>query len=297
MLRWLLSKWNYRLPGKWAWLPGGTLAANMLGTTIDFGLEVSQEGILVWLGIGLVGTLQAGRQPAVGRCPAAVGVRQGCCPRLPNPTRAPAPAPQCILQRSVSVGYWGSLWISAVTAGFCGSLTTVSTFVSEVRVPALCLDRSGERQRLGLETHCWGWLLEALLDVTAATACPLQLLLLLLQDFVVPHAARRPVLTTNTHTTLKPLKTQAGGQAGGCDTRQPASLYLHSAVARGWCAAGPCNLRLVGVDMMCLYNLTCAPPPTHHHHPSRIYLPTCLTCPRPAVLPGLDFVTLGHDWL
>lgn len=35
-LRWALSKTNYRLPGKWNWLPVGTLAANMLACLIDY---------------------------------------------------------------------------------------------------------------------------------------------------------------------------------------------------------------------------------------------------------------------
>ena len=42
---------------------------------------------------------------------------------------------QCVLQRKTTVGYWGSLWISAVITGFSGSLTTVSTFVTEVHLP------------------------------------------------------------------------------------------------------------------------------------------------------------------
>lgn len=39
-LRWWLSRWNYKLAGGWAWFPAGTFAANMLGTALDFGLEV-----------------------------------------------------------------------------------------------------------------------------------------------------------------------------------------------------------------------------------------------------------------
>ena len=35
-LRWLLSQYNYHLPGAWHWLPAGTLAANMLGCLTDF---------------------------------------------------------------------------------------------------------------------------------------------------------------------------------------------------------------------------------------------------------------------
>jgi fluoride ion exporter CrcB/FEX len=34
--RWLLSQYNYRLPGGWRWLPAGTLAANLLGCLTDF---------------------------------------------------------------------------------------------------------------------------------------------------------------------------------------------------------------------------------------------------------------------
>ena len=35
VLRWLLSQYNYRLPGAARWLPAGTLAANMLGCLTD----------------------------------------------------------------------------------------------------------------------------------------------------------------------------------------------------------------------------------------------------------------------
>ena len=41
-LRWLLSMTNYKLPGSWKWLPIGTLAANMLGCTIDYFVGVSR---------------------------------------------------------------------------------------------------------------------------------------------------------------------------------------------------------------------------------------------------------------
>lgn len=34
--RWLLSQYNYRVPGAWRWLPAGTLAANLLGCLTDF---------------------------------------------------------------------------------------------------------------------------------------------------------------------------------------------------------------------------------------------------------------------
>ena len=40
-------------------------------------------------------------------------------------------AMQCILQRT-SLSYWGGLLVPAVQTGFCGALTTVSTFVTEV---------------------------------------------------------------------------------------------------------------------------------------------------------------------
>ncbi|EFN56313.1 hypothetical protein CHLNCDRAFT_144735 [Chlorella variabilis] len=78
ILRWYLSRFNYKLRGSWDWLPAGTFAANMLGVTIDCAL-------------------------------------------------------QCVLQRRYeAAGYWGVLWLTAVQSGFCGSLTTVSTFVTEV---------------------------------------------------------------------------------------------------------------------------------------------------------------------
>jgi fluoride ion exporter CrcB/FEX len=47
---------------------------------------------------------------------------------------------QCVTQRrGAAVGYWGSLMISAVQTGFCGSLTTVSTFVTEASPGVLAL--------------------------------------------------------------------------------------------------------------------------------------------------------------
>ncbi|KAK9831415.1 hypothetical protein WJX81_002965 [Elliptochloris bilobata] len=48
MLRWLLSRLNYRLPGSWRWLPAGTLAANMLGCLTDFivGVIAVRVGVL-----------------------------------------------------------------------------------------------------------------------------------------------------------------------------------------------------------------------------------------------------------
>ncbi|KAI3426157.1 hypothetical protein D9Q98_008534 [Chlorella vulgaris] len=39
VLRWFLSRFNYKLHGSWAWFPAGTFAANMLGVCIDFGLQ------------------------------------------------------------------------------------------------------------------------------------------------------------------------------------------------------------------------------------------------------------------
>ncbi|EIE22217.1 hypothetical protein COCSUDRAFT_42582 [Coccomyxa subellipsoidea C-169] len=35
-LRWLLSKYNYKLPGHWKWLPAGTFAANMIACLVDY---------------------------------------------------------------------------------------------------------------------------------------------------------------------------------------------------------------------------------------------------------------------
>ena len=34
--RWLLSQANYTLPGRWKWLPAGTLAANMIACLVDY---------------------------------------------------------------------------------------------------------------------------------------------------------------------------------------------------------------------------------------------------------------------
>ena len=39
-LRWLLSKYNYKLPGHWKWLPAGTLAANMIACLVDYAVGV-----------------------------------------------------------------------------------------------------------------------------------------------------------------------------------------------------------------------------------------------------------------
>lgn len=48
---------------------------------------------------------------------------------------------QCVLRRrGAAIGYWGNLMITAVVTGFSGSLTTVSTFITEVR-----------------HVHCQGW--------------------------------------------------------------------------------------------------------------------------------------------
>ena len=50
----------------------------------------------------------------------------------------------CVLQRAPP-GYWGSLLVSVVQTGFCGALTTVSTYVTEASarcascLPACCL--------------------------------------------------------------------------------------------------------------------------------------------------------------
>jgi fluoride ion exporter CrcB/FEX len=40
VLRWYLSRYNYKLRGSWDWFPAGTYAANMLGVAIDFSLQV-----------------------------------------------------------------------------------------------------------------------------------------------------------------------------------------------------------------------------------------------------------------
>ena len=35
-LRWYLSRFNYKLHGRWRWLPCGTLAANMAACLVDY---------------------------------------------------------------------------------------------------------------------------------------------------------------------------------------------------------------------------------------------------------------------
>lgn len=47
VLRWLLSQYNYKLPGAARWLPAGTLAANMLGCLTDFVLGVRPKWMLL----------------------------------------------------------------------------------------------------------------------------------------------------------------------------------------------------------------------------------------------------------
>jgi fluoride exporter len=39
-LRWWLSQWNYRLPGRLAWFPAGTFAANMLAVLVRCAVQV-----------------------------------------------------------------------------------------------------------------------------------------------------------------------------------------------------------------------------------------------------------------
>jgi fluoride exporter len=41
LLRWKLSFYNYKLKGRWVWLPAGTLAANLLGTAVIFAVEAT----------------------------------------------------------------------------------------------------------------------------------------------------------------------------------------------------------------------------------------------------------------
>lgn len=78
ILRWYLSRFNYTLPGRWAWLPVGTLGANLVGCIITFALQ---------------------------------------CP---------------LTRSSLALGYWGNLLLPAAQIGFVGSLTTVSTMVTEI---------------------------------------------------------------------------------------------------------------------------------------------------------------------
>jgi len=88
ILRWYLSRYNYKLSGLWAWFPIGTFAANMIGTALIFGLETT-----------------------LIRC---------------------------------QLSFWPSVVISAVQLGVCGSLTTVSTFITEVRCKVQCMyERKG----------------------------------------------------------------------------------------------------------------------------------------------------------
>ena len=75
-LRWLLARLNYKLKGKWAWIPMGTFLANMIGTAVSTALSV-------------------------------VNVK-------------------------VQLTTWESCVVSAGVTGFCGALSTVSTFVTEI---------------------------------------------------------------------------------------------------------------------------------------------------------------------
>ncbi len=143
ILRWWLSRWNYQIKGRWQWYPAGTFAANMLGTAITFGLQASLcSNIRTARAVfAMQGQCNAPMQAAVptlsslraaGFTPA--GRPASCRPHLTLAALPCSPRPQCILQRELaaSLGYWGGLMVGAVQVGFCGSLTTVSTYVTEV---------------------------------------------------------------------------------------------------------------------------------------------------------------------
>lgn len=138
-LRWKLSHWNYKLAGRWAWFPAGTFAANMLGTTIDFALQVGLfcrasaadvTFLCFWPAGEGVARIDAQRwRPSAVACN-----RQGATLQTPTPRCPPCVCLQCVLQRrGPALGYWGNLMINSVITGFNGSLTTVSTFITEVR--------------------------------------------------------------------------------------------------------------------------------------------------------------------
>ena len=76
VLRYHLSRLNYKSKGKFHWAPTGTFLANMLGTAVSSAMAATQ----------LRGDL----------------------------------------------GYWGTMMTGSVSLGFCGALSTVSTFVTEI---------------------------------------------------------------------------------------------------------------------------------------------------------------------
>lgn len=67
--------------------------------------------------------------------PAVLPLPEACLPPAADPSPPQPPRPvQCVLQRrGADIGYWGNLMVNAVITGFNGSLTTVSTFMTEVR--------------------------------------------------------------------------------------------------------------------------------------------------------------------
>lgn len=148
-------------------------------------------------------------------------------------TRPPPPwhplaasLPQCVLQRrGSSLGYWGTLMIDSVITGFNGSLSTVSTFITEVR--------GGHKCKAALPARLSTW--EDAMPSLAVSTCdarPLQPCL------------RCPSAHLTTPSTYP---SQAGGQVCRRHPRQLPRLYLHSAVPGRRICAGNRHLWLVGV--------------------------------------------------
>lgn len=74
VMRWQLSKLNFKLPGRAKWFPAGTFAANMIACVVDYALMV-RACMLLNSAVGLQSpTAAAAQQLWTG-----AGIRQPCC--------------------------------------------------------------------------------------------------------------------------------------------------------------------------------------------------------------------------